>query len=374
MYVFFRIVAVLVDFSSQLDSTFVHRRLGHALLGLEMCLPAWFGAADARRRMDISVVVPTHTRCKIAVRTLQTLFAQSVPAFAYEIVVVVDGSTDGTADVLRRLRPACKFRVIEQENRGPSAARNAGYKAAEATLVLFLDDDMVCDPGLVAAHIAAQKELARAVAFGAIFLSPDSPPSLAAECFQTEIGAFHKQRKANPQLPWRVADCVFSNASIPRALIEDSGGFDETFRKREDLELGIRLLNAGVEARYISDAIAYQYFEKTSADLVREAEAFAVADAMLARRYPEAFIESELIWDGDEPNWKQRMRRLAAAAPVVADIFLIPVCALAEILRQIPVFRTLGVRALQMRRRIHWYRKALDLGWQPPNSAREEAS
>jgi glycosyltransferase involved in cell wall biosynthesis len=324
--------------------------------------------------MDISVVVPTHNRCKIAVRTLQTLFAQRVPASAYEIVVVVDGSTDGTADVLRRLRPACRFRVIEQENRGPSAARNAGYKAAEAALVLFLDDDMLCDPGLVAAHIAAQKESARAVAYGAIFLSPDSPPSLAAECFQREIGAFHQQRKANPQLPWRVADCVFSNASVPRALLGDFSGFDETYRKREDLELGIRLLKAGVEPRYLSDAIAYQYFEKTSADLVREAEAFAVADAKLARRYPAAFIESQLIWDEEEPWWKQRMRRLAAAAPAVTDIFLIPVCALGEILFQIPAFRALGIRALQMRRRIHWYRKALDLGWRQPNPARGKAA
>jgi glycosyltransferase involved in cell wall biosynthesis len=332
------------------------------------------GAASTRRRMDISVVVPTHNRCKIVARTLQTLFAQSVPASVFEIVVVVDGSTDGTADALRRLRPACRLRVIEQENRGPSAARNVGYKAAEAEVVLFLDDDMLCDPGLVAAHIAAQKESPRTVAFGAIFLSPDSPPSLAAECFQREIGAFHQQRKANPRLPWRVADCVFSNASIPRALLEDSRGFDETYRKREDLELGIRLLNAGVEPRYISDAIAYQFFEKTPADLVREAEAFAVADAMLARRYPDAFIESQLIWDEEEPRWKQRMRRLAAAAPAVADIFLKPVCALAEILFRIPVFRTLGVRALQMRRRIHWYRKALDLGWRRPDPARKEAA
>lgn len=324
--------------------------------------------------MDISVVVPTYNRGKIAVRTLQTLFAQSVPASAYEIVVVVDGSTDGTADMLRQLRPACRFRVIEQENRGPSAARNAGYKAAEAALVLFLDDDMLCDPGLIAAHIAAQKGAARAVAYGAIFLSPDSPPSLAAECFQREIGAFHQQRKANPQLPWRVADCVFSNASMPRALLEESGGFDETYRKREDLELGIRLLNAGIESRYLSDAIAYQYFEKTASDLIRETEAFAVADAMLARRHPEAFIESQLIWDEQEPRWKQHMRRLAAAAPAVADIFLVPVCAFAEVFFRVPVFRALGVRALQMRRRIHWYRKVLDLGWRRPNPAREEAS
>ena len=93
--------------------------------------------------MDISVVVPTFNRREIAARTLATLFAQNSPPSSYEVVVVVDGSTDGTATALQSLRPDCSFRVIEQENRGLAGARNSGYKAAAADLVLFLDDDML---------------------------------------------------------------------------------------------------------------------------------------------------------------------------------------------------------------------------------------
>jgi glycosyltransferase involved in cell wall biosynthesis len=323
--------------------------------------------------MDVSVIIPTFNRRKIVARTLETLFSQSAPASAYEVIVVVDGSRDGTADALRRLRPACAFSVIEQENRGPSAARNVGFRAAKANLVLFLDDDMLCDSELVAAHIAAHRGSAGVVAFGAIFLSADSPRSLAAECFRHEIGAFHRDRMTNPELAWRIADCVFSNASLPRALLEDSGGFDETYRKREDLELGIRLLRAGAKPLYLNNAIAYQYFEKTSAQLVREAEAFAAADAMLAQKYPDAFIESQLIWNEDEPSWKRYVRRAAAAAPAMADLFLVPVCICAEVCFAIQAFRNLGVRALQMRRRIHWYNKALKLGWNQADSVRDEA-
>lgn len=133
--------------------------------------------------MEISVVVPTYNRCRIVTRTVEALFAQSASGAEYEVIVVDDGSTDGTADALRQLRPACRFRVIAQENRGPSAARNAGYRASEANLVLFLDDDMLADPGLVAAHLAAHEEPGRRIAFGALYLSAAPPPRLGGGVF-----------------------------------------------------------------------------------------------------------------------------------------------------------------------------------------------
>jgi GT2 family glycosyltransferase len=311
--------------------------------------------------MDISVVVPTFNRREIVTRTLATLFAQSFPATAYEVIVVVDGSTDGTADALRTLRPACRFRVIEQENRGLAGARNTGYRAAETGLVLFLDDDMLCDPGLIAAHVAAHKTCGRIVGFGAIFLSADSPPSLAAECFNREIGAFYLERKLAPEAPWQVDECVFSNSSLPRDLLDDAGGFDETFRMREDLELGIRLLSTGVRPQYIAGAVAYQFYEKTAADLIRDAEAFAAADVLLARKHPGALIRGQLNWLARQPRWKQNLRRIAALSPSTADLFLGPICGMGNAFFRVSFFRNMGVRALQIRRMVHWFHKALEL-------------
>ena len=306
--------------------------------------------------MDISVIVPTFNRSEIVARTLATLFAQTLPSAKFEIIVVVDGSTDGTAEALNALRPACRFRVIEQENRGLAGARNTGYRAAETGLVLFLDDDMLCDPGLVAAHVAAHKEPGRVVAFGALFLSADSPPSLAAECFNREIGAFYLKQKLIPETAWQVTNCVFSNSSLPRALLAEFGGFDESFRMREDLELGTRLFAAGVRPRYISDAIAYQYYGKTSADLLRDAEAFAVADVLFARKHPEAQIQGYLSGLEKEPRWKQTLRRFAASFPTFEVCILAPLCSLGQTFFRVSALRNIGVRALQMRRRIHWLR------------------
>lgn len=312
--------------------------------------------------MDISVIIPTFNRREIVRRTVETLFAQTFPADRYEIIVVIDGSTDGTAAMLRALKPACRLRVIEQENQGPSAARNAGMRAAESGLVLFLDDDMLCTPGLIAAHAAAHRAEERMVGFGAVLLSADSPPSLAAECFKREIGAFHLQQKQSARMGWQEIECVFSNTSLPRIVLAEAGGFDETFRMREDLELGVRLCNPGLKTRYIDSAIAYQYYEKSAADLICDAEAFAVADVLFARKYPEAPMQGQWSRYAMEPRWKRNVRRIAALSPAVADFCLAPVCGLGERFFSVPMLRNAGVRALQMRRRIHWLHKVKELG------------
>lgn len=315
--------------------------------------------------MDISVVVPTYNRRDLVLRSLETLFAQDFDPARFEVIMVVDGSTDGTAEALRALQPRCRFRVLEQENRGPSAARNAGFRVAEADLLLFLDDDMLCEPGLVAAHVAAHRRPGIHVAFGAVFLSPDSVPSLAAECFYREIGSYYLEHQRNPQIEWPIPHFVL-NVSLPRALLAQVGGFDEAFKMREDMDLGIRLFERGARSLYASDAIVHEYYDKTAADLIRDARVFAAGDVLLARKHPAVLIEGQLNWVARHPSGKQRMLWIAASAPWVADVLLSPVCAVSEALLGFEFFRRLGVRALQMRRRIHWYRRAMELGWRFP--------
>lgn len=312
--------------------------------------------------MDISVVVPTFNRREMVKRTVESLFAQKFPAGQFEIVVVVDGSTDGTAGALRPMKAPCRFTVVEQENGGLAAARNSGARAAVGDLLLFLDDDMLCVPELIEAHVAAHRNSPRTVGFGCIFLSPESPPSLAAECFNRELGAFYLRQKV--QKPGAVEDLehVFGNSSLPRELLSEAGGFDASFRMREDLELWVRLAALGARASYVEHAVAYQYYAKTGADLIRDAEAFALADVMFARKHPEARNHGQLRLLEKTPRWKRPLRRIAAVSPAASDLLLAPICALGEAFFNVPALRNMGVRVLQMRRRIHWLHKVLALG------------
>jgi glycosyltransferase involved in cell wall biosynthesis len=109
---------------------------------------------DTRAAIEVSVVVPTHDRMDVLPEVLAAIEAQEAPC-AFELVVVDDGSGDGTAAFLAGRAFTIPARVIRQDNRGPAAARNAGVAAARGRLVAFLGDDTVPQRGWLAAHRAA---------------------------------------------------------------------------------------------------------------------------------------------------------------------------------------------------------------------------
>lgn len=308
--------------------------------------------------MKVSVVVPTFNRRDVLLRTLESLFRQNFPASDFEIVVVIDGSNDGTAAAVAHLAsPPCPLRVIEQENQGLPAARNRGWRAASNELVIFLDDDMVCEQVLVEEHCAAHRRYGHPlVAVGAIFLTDDSPPTLAAECFKREIGALSLRSSSRQEAVPR----IFGNTSVRREMLEKAGGFDERFRVREDAELSARMVGAGAVFKFLPKAIARQYYFKTNADLLSDAEQFATADLLLVREHPELASTTLLGKLAAESRWKQSMRRMMLSFPSTFEALLGGVCRAAESFEAEQI-RELGVRALQARRVLRYSRRAREL-------------
>ncbi len=109
--------------------------------------------------MNLSVVIPTLDKEPLLRRTLAALAAQDAGSGrTWEVVVVDDGSRDGTAGLLAAAaaRPGARLRVVSPgRNVGRARARNLGARAARGRWILFLDDDIVAPPGLLAAHLDA---------------------------------------------------------------------------------------------------------------------------------------------------------------------------------------------------------------------------
>jgi len=117
---------------------------------------------------DLSIVITTYNRARVVERLLGSLEAQSDRDF--QVVVAIDGSTDGTAQMLAGLRPEFDLAWVDTEctGYGLAVARNMGILRAEGRAVVVLDDDSFPDPGFVAAHKAA-------VAPGVITAGPRFP-------------------------------------------------------------------------------------------------------------------------------------------------------------------------------------------------------
>ncbi|MEZ4593076.1 MAG: glycosyltransferase family A protein [Chloroflexota bacterium] len=99
--------------------------------------------------LSVSVIIPTYNR-KAALRAcLHALSQQTWPSDRFEVIVVDDGSTDGTGQIVQETFPFA-MRYLWQENQGDAAARNTGARHSQADLLIFIDDDILVEPGYVA--------------------------------------------------------------------------------------------------------------------------------------------------------------------------------------------------------------------------------
>ena len=219
----------------------------------------------------MSVVIPTYNRRQMLLRSLQTIFSQDLAPELYEVIVVVDGSTDGTAEALRELRPSCALRVLERPHGGLSPARNDGIWAARGEIILILDDDLLCEPDLLRQHLAAHQGAPPQVVQGSNPVSQESPKTLAADCyrFREETQKRAEGDASDPEFCWLLWPTVEANSSIHRAVLRQWGAYDVSIPyAREGAEIGMRFWKKGVPFRYLPTAVAHHVIVKKTRDMV----------------------------------------------------------------------------------------------------------
>jgi len=236
--------------------------------------------------MFFSVVIPTYNRWPILEKCLTALEEQtpSGEIEGYEVVVVDDGSTDGTPARLRE--QASRFphvRLIEQAHGGPAEGRNRGVDHARGDVIVFIDSDLVVTPVFLLSHARAlqrswtQRGNRLCFTYGAVINTAN---------FDQPSAERHKLR----DLSW--AYFATGNVAIDRAVLQQSGLFDTSFRLYgwEDLELGERLRLMGVELIKCPEAVGYHWHPALSLaqvpDLIRVEQERAKMGLVFYRKHP----------------------------------------------------------------------------------------
>jgi len=232
--------------------------------------------------VQLSVVIPTLRRAATLRRCLDRLEGQAGVA---EVVVVDDPARDDAGAVADAV--AGRARIVHTHAPGVSAQRNAGWRAAGGDLVLFLGDDVLAEPGLVAAHRAAhEREPAEEVAaLGHVTWARELRVTpfmrFLERGLQFDFGSI-----PGDDAGW--GRFYAANASLKRGLLERSGGFDESFAfGYEELELARRLHDLGLVLRYVPGARGEHLHEQTLAAYRERMATVARAERAFVAKHPD---------------------------------------------------------------------------------------
>ncbi|QHC60072.1 glycosyltransferase family 2 protein [Rathayibacter sp. VKM Ac-2760] len=273
--------------------------------------------------MRASVIVPSYAGAARLPRLLAALAAQSHPEL--EVVVVLDGVVDDSEQVLQRFPVR---RVVLPENRGRSAALNAGFAAATGDVLIRCDDDLEPAPGWAAAHVGAHVAQHGTEPVGVVGLCPNVyPDSAYARAYGRDADARFRAHAAAvpPASAWRLWG---GNVSVTRSTFDRVGGYGADYREYgwEDVDWGYRLHRLGLPVRLEPGAEAAHHGASTST-VIRSRRAFlsGAARRTFERLHPEARTPEEAPagpWDAAvralaRVESEARLARLAAGVDAV---------------------------------------------------------
>ena len=259
-----------------------------------------------------SIIVPTYQRRDLVCDCLEAIAELDYPG-SVEVIVIIDGSTDGTRTAIEALQIPIMLRIVEQPNGGLASARNAGAAIATGDVLLFLDDDMLCRRDLLTQHASSYREGADAVV-GEIPIEGGSPSGFLTE----GIGAWaemsaQEAREREILTPFNIFG---GQMSVRRAVFEQLGGFDTAFTRdggygKEDADFGARLLKSHCVVHNPQAVSSHRYIV-TPGEYLRRGYLLGRADVRFANRH--LALSEALFERNGQSRWRTRLvlRPLAA--------------------------------------------------------------
>lgn len=213
-----------------------------------------------RETPPVSVVVPVRDSAATLADCIDSLLVQDYPSGLRQFIAVDNGSRDDSRSVLGRY--GRKLTLLDEPLPGPAAARNRGIAAAEGQIIAFLDADCIAERDWLSRLVAAlQTSAAEAVGGRIRAVEEGNPIALFGERIHD-----HQRALTTFVPPYLIG----MNWAVHAAALRAVHGFDNRFRRGEDVDLAWRLLQNGCRLAYAPDAVVYHRNEVTLRGLFRE--------------------------------------------------------------------------------------------------------
>jgi hypothetical protein len=248
----------------------------------------------------VSVCIPCHNKAGVIRETLDSVLGQTYPRI--EVVVVDDGSSDGSAEIVQQYE-ARGVRLVRTRLGNASKSRNAAMKESRGSLIKFLDGDDLLTPTMIESQVAAIGASDGVIA-AARFERFDHVPGDAADRGQ-------QKWRTSSGMEWvletisTAGDGVFQCGMFlfPRGLIEKCGGWDEELSYIDDMEFHIRLLTACEQVRFVDEVLWWR--RPTAGHYSSRRSAAAYASAAKA-------VERSCRWMAERANGDARVLKACA--------------------------------------------------------------
>lgn len=242
--------------------------------------------------MVVSIIIPTYNGAHKILSAIRSLEKQDYKP--KEIIVVVDGSTDNTVELLRNAEINLPgFRIIEQANGGRAQVRNRGAVAATGDLLVFLDDDMIVPGQWLSAHVEHHALVGNSLLCGKLeaVTTGQEGEFIVFEVWQNfkwNKGITQDSETASLLSKPYLAACNFS---VPKKLFMQLGQFDERLNDAEDYDLAFRAALEQVPIYFSPKAFAYHYDAglKNFKSYIRRLRQYRVAQEHLVSQKPELY-------------------------------------------------------------------------------------
>ena len=218
--------------------------------------------------------------------------AQTVSKNLFEVIVIDDGSSDGTDAFMHEHQASFRLQSLRQKNSGTGTARRHGVEYATGEYLLLMNDDTICNPNLIEEHLSAQRLYSGQWAVLGDFEYPEEARRRAMTHFFRVNSFMFPQVDMEEGCPYGYSHFITCNLSIRRDAVLQVGSFDGTYMLSEDTEMGIKLFELGYSVVYHPAAHAWHdHAQYAVPNLIRRARVYGGDYFYMFRKHPRVMRE-----------------------------------------------------------------------------------